>query len=420
MSAAQREAVDSGEQRAAEWSIIVLASTGHALCHVAELLFAGVLLAVQQEFALSARVITAVPLMGWVLMGLGAIPAGLLTDRFSPRAMLIVYFVAVAAAGIGCAASQSVVGLVGALTAMGAAVSLYHPAGLALLSLGCRRKGRAMGIHGVAGSVGITVGPAFGLWMAKLGAWRWAYGIVAAVAAVAAVALWWTRAGEGVRGVSGDVAANPRDGRPAGRSLLWALTPLYGAVLLGGLSYRAFTTALPTLLDQLGSATAAIPWLPVVLTMVPLALGSVGQFFGGRWADRVAPQWLYVALIAAAVPAACSVALAPTLGLAAAAASLLALVQFAQQPVENAIIAHVTPARQRSTFYSVKFVLGFGVGAFGSHVAGEVWERQGALGPVFFVIAAFATLMLLAALLFARRLHTSAVSRAAERVAGAS
>ncbi len=389
---------------ASEWALITLASTGHALCHIAELLFTGVLLAVQQEFSLSERLATAIPLLGWILMGVGAIPAGLLTDRYSPRTILIAYFAAVAAAGVWCAASTSVWGLVAGLTVMGAAVSLYHPAGLALLSLGCQRKGRAMGIHGVAGSIGITVGPAFGLWMASLGHWRWAYLAVACVAGLAAVGLMVAGVGRGVGGRRTGPASTTSSAAARNRTheLLRYLGPLYAAVLLGGLCYRAFTTALPTLLEQNLAASAAGSWAAIVLTMVPLALGSVGQFFGGRWADRVRPEWLYVVLIALAVPAAVGVALAPTTLLAVAAASLLALVQFAEQPVENAIIAHVTPAEQRSTYYSLKFVLGFGVGAFGSNVAGEVWQRTGSLAPVFLVIAAFAAAMLVAAVAFAR------------------
>ncbi len=404
--------------RSAEWPLIVLASTGHALCHIAELLFTGVLVAVQQEFALSKRLATAIPVVGWILMGVGAIPAGLLTDRYSPRAILIAYFAAVAGAGLWCAASGSVWGLVAGLTVMGAAVSLYHPAGLALLSLGCRRKGRAMGIHGVAGSVGITVGPAFGLWMAQLGHWRWAYLTVAAVAGAAALLLSCSGAGRGIGGrrPGSDRTRQPGE-QPADstRSLLGYLLPLYAAVLLGGLCYRSFTTALPTLLKQSLATSALGAWAAIVLTMVPLALGSVGQFFGGRWADRVRPERLYVLLIALSIPAAIGVALAPTTALAVAAASLLALVQFAEQPVENAIIAHVTPARHRSTYYSLKFVLGFGVGALGSSVAGEVWQRTGSLAPVFLVIAGFALAMLAAAVIFARltgRRRSTTVGRA--------
>lgn len=391
-----------------ELSIVLLASIGHALCHIAELMFTGVLLAVQQEFSLSKRLVTAVPLLGWVLMGVGAVPAGMLTDRFSPRTVLLVYFLSVAIAATICAVAPTPLLLVVGLTLLGAAVSLYHPAGLALLSLGCKRKGQAMGIHGVAGSLGITVAPAIGLAMAKVASWRWAYGLVAVLGAFSVAYMWLTGAGAGVHGR--DVASEGRQQLPTGggsaREILWKLRFAFAAFLLGGLCYRAFTTALTPLLEssmqQSDLPTFLKVWGPVVLAMVPLGLGSVGQFFGGRWADRTAPEKLYIFLIACAVPCAFAVAMAPGLWLAVVAASVLGLVQFAEQPVENTIIAHVTPADRRSTFYSVKFILGFGVGALGAQAVGEIWERTGQFRAAFLFVGVLALLMLACAVAFAR------------------
>ncbi len=392
-SSPERGATERG-QRAGELGVVALASLGHALCHIAELMFSGVLLAVQAEFALSPRLATALPLLGWVLMGVGAVPAGLLTDRYSPRSVLLAYFLSVAIAALFCAAAVGTWSLVVGLTLLGAAVSLYHPAGLTLLSFGCRRKGQAMGIHGVAGSVGITVGPAIGLALAKVASWRWAYGLVAVLAVLGFAFMLVTGAGSGIAGRRAAGTAADRsvpEQSPDRRFLVWVLLSLYPAFLLGGLCYRAFTTALPALLERLLSGRTAPSliqqWGPVVLTMIPLALGSVGQFYGGRWADRVAPHRLYLRLIAFAAPAALAVALAPNVWLVVLAASILGLVQFAEQPVENTIIAHVTPAERRSTFYSLKFILGFGVGAFGSTLVGEIWERTGHFQGVFGVVA---------------------------------
>ena len=56
------------------------------------------------------------------------------------------------------ALARSVVAVTVGLTLLGAGASLYHPVGLALLSHGVRLRGRAMGIHGVAGSVGVALG----------------------------------------------------------------------------------------------------------------------------------------------------------------------------------------------------------------------------------------------------------------------
>src|SRR5262249_51216290 len=81
-----------------EWPIIAITSVGHTLCHTAELVFAGVLIALKREFELPPDQVTLLGLAGYMLMGVGAIPVGLWTDRLGSRYMLILYFFGMAAA----------------------------------------------------------------------------------------------------------------------------------------------------------------------------------------------------------------------------------------------------------------------------------------------------------------------------------
>jgi MFS transporter, FSR family, fosmidomycin resistance protein len=85
-----------------------------------------------------------------------------------------------------------------------------------------------------------------------------------------------------------------------------------------------------------------------------------------------------------------------------AAAAGLAVFLFAQQPVENTMLAQVTSRRRRSTFFGFKFALTFGVGALGTQLVGVIWQETGSLAPVFDVVAGSALLMALLALLFAK------------------
>jgi MFS family permease len=155
-----------------EWRIIGLTSIGHTLCHISELVFAGALATLMVEFSLQPDQVTLLGLSGYILMGLGAVPTGLGTDRWGARRVLTVYFFWLAAAAGAVAVAPSAWTLAAALTGLGAALSLYHPAGLALITHGCRTQGRAMGINGVAGSIGVAIGPALGAYLAFRGQWR--------------------------------------------------------------------------------------------------------------------------------------------------------------------------------------------------------------------------------------------------------
>jgi MFS family permease len=462
-----------------EWPFIALASAGHALCHVAELVYSGVLAAVCVEFGLRPDRATALALPGLVLFGLGAIPAGLSADRWGSVRVLSAYFLALAAACLSAAVSQSPLSLAAALTAIGAIISIYHPAGLAMLAGHCRRRGRAMGIHGVAGSIGLAIGPALGLFMAERGFWRGAYLVVAAVSLACGAGLLAIRARFGraggvpaagtlpaadglveaavVQRASGSAVPEPSADR--GGAVSWrVLSLLFAAMVIGGFNYRCLTTALPiyfaersgsssvassvdrpadrvarsggragpTAADQdegadvagvasVSAARAAEQRLSgprggtsspndgAGLLFLILALGAVGQLAGGHVADRVRPSVLYVVLIGVTIPAALAMAWLPA-AWSLLPAGLLALFMFAQQPVENTIVAHATGPHNRSTAYAIKFVLTFGLGALGIQAVGELWHRFGSVLPVFLLFALCATAMAAVAAAFSLHL----------------
>ena len=76
------------------------------------------------------------------------------------------------------------------------------------------------------------------------------------------------------------------------------------------------------------------------------------------------------------------------------AAALFALFHFANQPVENTLVAHYTPSRLRSRGYGFKFLLTFGFGSFASGFSGYVAEHFG-FSSVFLVLGGIMALILI-------------------------
>lgn len=381
--------------------VTILGSTfvAHVLCHASVLLVTGLLVPLKREFGLTEFWVTALPLLGYILMGVGAVPAGMITDRWGARPVLIVFFVCT---GLSCAAAamaRSALGFAAALTALGATASLYHPTGLAFISHGIARRGTALGIHGIAGSLGLG-GSAIGLWMTAAGDWRTAYWLLAAVAIVCAVVF-------PLLPIRVDRAepAHPKGSashRALPPALVRMLVLLFLATMLGGFNYRSLMTTLPTYLTAESSGVYAGAGHGGMVLAV-FVVGGFGQYLAGRFADRASPLSLYVVLVAASVPMALLLALSAGVGGTAVAIAMgLALVHFGTQPAENVLIAQLTPANLRSTFYGFKFLVTFGVGALGAPAVGALWRQTGTLAWTFVVFAAVAVVVTLIVLALVR------------------
>jgi FSR family fosmidomycin resistance protein-like MFS transporter len=382
---------------------ILVTCLGHALCHGAELLFPGVMLAVMAEFTLNPAEAGALALPCYLLMGLGAFPVGLWCDRWGPIPVLSVYFLAVTIACVLVACSVNATTLLIALIVLGLAISIYHPVGLALLSLHKEVRGRALGIHGVAGSAGITLGPVLGLWAAGHHMWRVAYWILAGIALLAGLLLLVTsrlrgsaRAAPPARPVIPPDASTNAPAQDSSWSLRrhLPLMILLLAMMVGGFNYRCLMTALPTFLSgaHAEGARLAKGGIPVGIA---LAAGALGQLFSGWASDHFGSRWVYLAVMILLIPLALLLSqLGGTLW-AVPVACLVAICLFGQQPAENSLLAECTRVGRRGVSYAAKFTLGFGIGALGIYVTGLIWEHSQSLAPVFLLLALGASVMVL-------------------------
>ena len=284
---------------------IAITSYGHGLCHMAELAFAAMIPAVMIEFNLRADEAVALGIPGLMLFGLAAPLAGFWADRRSYREALLGYYLMVAvAATFIIFFSNSRWMLMAGLTFLGIAISVYHPVGMAMLSH-CTNRGRAMGINGVAGSMGIAIGPSFAIFV---GVWRLTYALIAVCAVIGFVATVFVRTENVEPKVNNPRATNAnQDAPPKLRTATMLLVMLFAAVAVGGFNYRTLVTALPSYLN----GTTAAPVAGAVLTgsnkgalavFIVLAMGGVGQMLGGHLADRFSAPKLYVGAILLSAP----------------------------------------------------------------------------------------------------------------------
>jgi MFS family permease len=387
------EAVSAPTPPDRETPVVVVTALAHTLCHMAELVFAGALLAIMAEFRLEPHEATALGLLGFVLMGAGALPVGFWSDAWGPTRLLRFYLAATAVSALAVALAPGTLGLFATLTCLGLVGSIYHPAALALLSVDVApsSRGRAMGINGVAGSVGVALGPALGLVAAQLGMWRMAYVLLALFALGLFVYMLLTvRVPEGEGPSAAAVSAGPL---PLAAGPGWRLQSLFFlAMMLGGFNYRCLMTALPTYLTGETAADGELA-RGGLLVLIAVGMGGFGQYYCGHGADRVGARRIYPWLIGLLIPLSLLLGLSGGGLLAFPVACLVAVCLFGQQPVENTIMAEWAPSSRRGLSYALKFAATFGVGAVGAHVVGMLWDEFNSLAATFYVMAASSALM---------------------------
>jgi MFS family permease len=130
-----------------------------------------------------------------------------------------------------------------------------------------------------------------------------------------------------------------------------------------------------------GTATLAA----TVLTSLVLLTGIFGQMFGGRLADRMDLRRAYLLVHAASLPFILAMAFVTNYTLAVCAA-LYVFFSLGMQPIENSLIAALTPNKWRSTSYAVKFILNFGIGSSAVYIIGPI-KRAFSLETVYVFLA---------------------------------
>jgi MFS family permease len=395
-------------------SIVGFAGVAHAMVHTYELSIPILVVVWLREFPVTTAEIGAVVTVGYALFGVGSLPGGVLADRFDSRTVITACLVGMAASFLLLSVAGGLLSIGVALAVWGIAASVYHPAGLSLLSTGAEDRGTAFAYHGMAGNVGTAAGPLATALLLLAFDWRTA-SVVLVVPTVLAVGYALTSEFDETAAVGADGGARrgANGGAESGgvsgfltdsRSLL---TLAFGAALLmvmvNGLFYRGVLTFLPEVLGSFlpditeyltlfepGSPLAAEFDLASYVYVGLLTVGIGGQYVGGRLTERAAPTAglaaVFAGLVAvsvAFVPAA-EAGLAPLLAVSAA----LGLLLFALQPLYQATIAEYSPPDDRGLSYGYTYLASFGVGATGAAVSGVLLSAVG-VGGTFLAFAAF-------------------------------
>ncbi|WP_193363639.1 MFS transporter [Halogeometricum pallidum] len=357
------------------------------------------------QVEVTAATLGVVVTAGYGLFGVGALPGGVLVDRIGSRRLISLCLFGMAGSFVLLGLSPNLVVVTLALLCWGAAASVYHPAGLALVSKGVDERGTGFAYHGIAGNVGIGLGPLLTAVLLMFMEWTTvamllslpalaagAYAMRAEFdenAAVDADTGGSSKADAGVDSL-GEFVAESR------RMVAGGFVVVFLVVMCSGLYYRGVLTFLPDLLSGLGTfePVPLASLLPAGLagalgvtadsgqTLQPeryfysglLMVGVLGQYAGGKLTDRLPVEWglagsfAVLAVLAVLFLPVVSAGLVPLLAFGA----VLGFFLFVIQPFYQATVAEYTPAGTRGLSYGYTYLGVFGVGALGGALAGTI------------------------------------------------
>ncbi|UCD37688.1 MAG: MFS transporter [Fidelibacterota bacterium] len=350
--------------------VLTITSLGHLLNHSLTLIYPVIMIQLVALYPQAS--LTTLGLLGtahYFLYGLGAFPAGWLTDRLGARNVLLIYFLGSATSVLILAFSSGLTSLAVGLALLGLFCALYHPSGLTLISHSSPSISRHMGFHGIAGSLGLTLGPLIGGAVAGWYGWRAPYILFGFLAALAGAFLWMTSTTDS----SHRSPSHPQAKRP---TQLRLLIYCYLITIFMGLAHRGTLNFMPLYFSQVFTGALAPVMVGGFLTALVLASGILGQILGGRWGDRYQRNRVLVVVVALNIPVLFLVTY--TQGVVLVMVAILwGVVNFSYQPISNALIADFSSPRQRGTLFGVMHGLNFGVGALAATLAGAIGDQWG-------------------------------------------
>jgi MFS transporter, FSR family, fosmidomycin resistance protein len=359
--------------------LVLLISCAHALVHVFELSLPAVEQLIGADFGVGKEATGLLGLVWRLPYGLGAVAAGWLADRYGSKPMLLIYLLGCAGAAVFTFFSSTLLLVFVAMFAMGTFASIYHPAGLSLISRATSIENRAaaLGWHGVIGSIGFAVAPFLaGIVLSLRGAsWR-DYFLVLAVPALGLAFVFAIF----LKGNSEPESESEGDSKTAtaaqtDRRRSFALLVTVGS--LAGIVYSGFIYFLPRFLDEArlsfhtGSTTLNDQRFGDYLMALVMLCAIAGQGISGKLARHDRLETMLASILLANAPLLVWMAFAQGIERLFAACAL-AVVHFMHQPVYNSLIAKYVPHSRRSIGYGISNMLGFGIGALGPAYAGIV------------------------------------------------
>jgi MFS family permease len=295
----------------------LLLNIGHFLDHLFTLIFATVAaLALHRDWGISYAELLVYATPGFFALGIFALPAGWLADKWSRDGMMSVFFVGIGATSIATSFAQTPLQIGAGLFVIGMFAAIYHPVGLAIVTMTWRNTGMRIAANGVWGNLGVACAALITGYLIDNGGWRIAYilpGIFSIITGFVFIVLRWqslTAAPTAPKALHNAAEANET---PSDRKLLIrASSIVFLTTAVSSIIFQSTSFALPKIFDERlqGFVTQLSTWAENVvdpgqgdvatavgaLAFIVFAVASMAQLVVGSLLDRYGPRVIFMGI----------------------------------------------------------------------------------------------------------------------------
>ena len=345
--------------------------------------------------------------------------------------MMCVFFVGIGLAAFATGFAETPLQMGAGLFVIGMFAAIYHPVGLAIVTMKWRNTGMRIAANGVWGNLGVAGAALITGYLIDNGGWQMAFmlpGLFSVAVGLAYMTLRWN-----------DIHAERKASRTIPDKVEVSVTPTYRTLLIrvsaiiflttavSSVVFQATTFALPKIFDERlqglaielsasadgGFGQADLATVIGSLAFIVFAAASAAQLVVGSMLDRFGPRRVFM-VVATIQVIFFSAMPGLTDGLAFAVALGFMLGAFGQIPINDFMIGKTASGAYRARIYGVRYVVSFTAMAVTLPLIAFVYQNWG-FDTLFRILAGAAVVILVAVAILPKRLpEPDSVPAAAE------
>jgi MFS family permease len=339
--------------------ITFYAATGHLMMHMFAAFYFVIVLAIEDDWNFSYDELINLWLLGSLLVGLGSIPAGWLSDRWSRSGMLVIMFIGLGVSSILCGLSNNKFSLMINLSALGLFCSIYHPAGISWVVNTSKETGKALGFNNIFGGVGIGLGAFSSGLIIDMYNWNYAFIFPGAISIIIGIGL-FLHIYQGKISFKNIISDKFND-NPEQNQLLKIAIIMLVSITCMSFVYQILQSSLPKVIDirlaeRLDFGASQIG---LIVSFIYIVSGLM-NYIGGILADKYPEKNIYlIGILGQGILLLFIFSLSNyfliiiSLFIVAFNSSIL--------PAENLLLAYFSPQKHQSLVYGIKFIVSFAI-----------------------------------------------------------
>ena len=335
------------------------AATGHLMMHMFAAFYFVIVLAIEDDWNFSYDELINLWLLGSLLVGLGSIPAGWLSDRWSRSGMLVIMFIGLGISSILCGLSNNKFSLMINLSALGLFCSIYHPAGISWVVNTSKETGKALGFNNIFGGVGIGLGAFSSGIIIDMYSWNYAFIFPGLISITIGIGLFLHIYQEKIS--FKNIISDKFNDNPEQNQLLKIAIIMLVSITCMSFVYQILQSSLPKVIDirlaekfDFGASQIGL-----IVSFIYIVSGLM-NYIGGILADKYPEKNIYlIGILGQGVLLFFIFSLSNyfliiiSLFIVAFNSSIL--------PAENLLLAYFSPQKHQSLVYGIKFIVSFAI-----------------------------------------------------------